>query len=237
MAFFTTFTYYRQGKPPVIAGTQLAEFVRAFDRLGIASIYGSLAVTLKFGSAIDADDRPAIWVENIGSGIATTREIRWDVAKRCGALSELADSIAGLDEPIHRGHLDLGVAVTEVCNAVQRIGSPENTVDLTLDSWSLEIGPCFTRSLSADDSCLAGWIGLNLSGYGYLYPWTLAELVKRAEREPAIQKLMDLCNQTWPVEASAPRRADIRIRRKMGNLWPYPSLNEPLGWYWGISET
>jgi hypothetical protein len=90
--------------------------------------------------------------------------------------------------------------------------------------------------LAADDTFHVGWIGINLSGYGYLYPWTFADLVHRADQEPAIGKMTALCRDVWPVIHSKPSWRQRRARRKMGELWPYPSTAMPLDWYWGLGE-
>ncbi|HET6881969.1 MAG TPA: hypothetical protein VFI31_17515 [Pirellulales bacterium] len=236
MAFFTTLKFYRPTAPASVSGEALAAFIGAFDKLGVASVYGKLSVDLKFGKAIDADKKPAHWLEPIGNGIATTAEIRWDVSARCGSLEDVIGLIKDRREPLYRAYVQLGNAVDEVTSGVQRIGSPENEVSLTLDSWSLELGPIHTSSLSVDDSIFVGWMSLNLSGYGYLYPWSFVDLVRRAEAVSAIAKVTSLCRATWPVTTGKPGRRERYARNKMGDLWPYPSKEMPLDWYWGLSE-
>ena len=119
----------------------------------------------------------------------------------------------------------------------KRVNSPDNETDLTLDSWSLEMGPIESYDLSSAHRFLVGWISVNLSGYGYLYPWTLTELRARAEALPEVEHVAELCRSMWPVPAESPGLRRKWGRRQMGELWPYPETNLPMDWYWGLHET
>jgi hypothetical protein len=110
-------------------------------------------------------------------------------------------------------------------------------VDLYLDQWFMEIGPIISCDLGSEDLFHVGWLSVSLSGYGYLYPWTFAELVQRAEGDSSIRRVTELCRATWPVEAGRRDRRQKTLRKRMGDLWPYPEIDRPWDWYWGLSES
>src|SRR5262249_21460578 len=145
---------------------------------------------------------------------------------------EVPDALEGYDRPLYRALIQLGKATTHIRRHMGRVGSPENEVDLRLTDWSLEIGPMASFDLGSEDLFQVGWISVGLSGYGYLYPWTFAELVRRAEDHPAIRQMTELCRATWPVRSGRPDRQTKRLRKQMGELWPYREIDRPWGWYW-----
>jgi hypothetical protein len=49
--------------------------------------------------------------------------------------------------------------------------------------------------------------------------------------------MTELCRATWPVAPERPDRRQKKARRQMGDLWPYPKLDRPWDWYWGLSES
>ncbi len=84
---------------------------------------------------------------------------------------------------------------------------------------------------------MVGWIAVNLDGPGYLFPWSFRDLVDRAEAIAPVRELMSLCRRTWPVAPGEPDRRVIEARRMMGELWPYPRLDGPWDWSWGLGES
>jgi hypothetical protein len=101
----------------------------------------------------------------------------------------------------------------------------------------MEIGPILSCDLGCEAPFHVGWVSVSLSGYGYLYPWSFAELVQRAEGHPAIGRMTDLCRATWPVDAGRPDQQLKKLRKQMGDLWPYPKIDRPWDWYWGLCES
>lgn len=237
MSFYSSLMFYRPTEPPVVTGQSLAAFVRAFDNLGVAEGNGLIGAQLKFGERIDQDEKPAIWEIPVVDCVFQTAEIEWDFTPNCQSLSELASELTGKHESVYRGHLFFNNATGEICQQLQRRDSPENKIDLTLDGWSMEIGPIESVSLSSERTFTVGWMSVNISGWGYLFPWTTAELVERAERLPRIRRVMELCRETWPVSRSPPSCRERVARRRMGELWPYPRRDLPWDWYWGVHET
>ena len=131
----------------------------------------------------------------------------------------------------------LGGATDEIINHLQRINSPENAIDLSLDGWSLELGPIELGSLSDDESLHVGWIAVSISGQGYIYPWTSMQLVARAEAHPRLQALAALCRAAWPVSPDKPIGRVRRARAKYKGIWAYTDHGLPWNWYWGVDET
>jgi hypothetical protein len=238
MSFYTSLLYYRPTPPPIITGPDLAAFVRAFDQLAVSTENGPYTLQIKFGKAIDQDDKPAHWMQPMrdAPGISTLAEIDWDIDKFCGSLEEDATQIGSHEQPIYRGFLSLGSVVENVGKDLRRAPCADNDQELCFDDWNMTIGPVQCSSLQGKQFSV-GWIALKLSGYGYLFPWTFAHLVRRAERNPTLQKVTRLLQETWPVPAKAPLPEHVAERKMMGELWPYPDLDRPWDWYWGLRET
>jgi hypothetical protein len=234
MSFYTVLHFYRPRTPPVITGAALAKFVRAVDRLHVSEVKYPQTVQVKFGKAIDQDEEPSTWSEQVNRGICVSKEIEWDVAIQCESLRAVSEGLVSHNRPVYRAFIELGSATTDIFQHLARVNSPENNVDLTLDSWSLEIGPVISAALDSEVQFHIGWISVNLSGYGYLYPWTPAELVERAEKHSGIRQVMELCKKTWPVEPKRPDLHHTKMREQMGDLWPYSEIDVPWDWYWGI---
>ena len=236
MSFYTSLHFVRSTPPPRVTGTSLAEFIRKFNGLDVADDNGSLLAKIKFGERIDQDKKPTIWREPINAVIATLKEIEWDIEKEFHSIPEMADALARHHGNVYRAFISLGGAKAEVCRPLQRLNSPENKVDLTLDTWSFEIGPVKSSSLNSIP-LFAGWMAVKLSGSGYLFPWTFADLHERAEAHPDIRRVMDLCRSKWPVAPEQPDRGLQKLRRKMAKFWPFAQIDIPRNWYWGLSET
>jgi hypothetical protein len=237
MSFDTTLQYYRPTEPPRVTGADLARFVRGFHDLKLVDEDGRRTVQVKFGEAIDQDERPTSWNEPVNNVVSVSREIEWDLNDRCESLQAAADWLAEHPRPVYRAYLDLGLATDEVFEHLRRIDSPENDVNLLLDSWSLEIGPVESHDIEAQRVFHVGWISVEISGHGYLYPWTFAELVQRAEDHPSLRRLTEFCRTVWPVRPLRPNGWTRRGRKRMGELWPYRELDRPWDWFWGLCES
>jgi len=239
MAFFTSLFCYRPTAPPLVTGLDLAAFVRAFHDLHLTKApYSPLTCQLKFGRSIDQDENASSWLKwLLPPVISTTEEIAWDVSDPALSLPQLAERLTNHTQPIYRCYLDLGPAAGEIIGNLARVHSPENEIDLCLDEWSLEFGPIDTCQLGGDVAFRVGWIKVGIAGNGYLYPWSFRDLVERAERVAGMCELLNLCKRLWPVESKPPTRKQVKGRKRMGELWPYPRLDLPLDWYWGLQET
>jgi hypothetical protein len=220
----------------VITGASLAEFLLSFEHLQVSKTPGSVSANVKFGKAIDTDEKPTVWEEPVNEYVSVTQSLQWDLEIKRESLGALASAIGKHNKTIYRAFIQLGAVVSPICRSLTRMPSPENKLGLTLDSWSLEIGPIMSGSLESEQPFFVGWISLSLSGNGYLFPWTFAELFQRATVNPAIQQVTELCKATWPVEAKRPDRRIQKFRQQMGELWPYAETDLPWDWYWGVSE-
>ena len=110
MSFFTTLHFYRPRKPPRVTGESLAEFMLAFNALGVSNVPLPVQLRLKFGKAIDKDDKPSSWLEHLGMGIHETNEIKWDLNAKCASLLEVADALGRHKKAIYRAYVELGAA-------------------------------------------------------------------------------------------------------------------------------
>ncbi len=237
MSSYTSLDFYRPTAPPIITGEQLARFVRAFAKLGVSTDGYPMTIELKFGKAIDQDEKPSLEYEQVYKTIWAPKESDLDLEEERRSLKSVSSVLSGKKKTIYRAFIGLGAATKEIFDHLARIKSPENETDLTLDSWSLQIDPIMSSSLGSDDQFFVGWISVGISGYGYLYPWTPADLVRRAESHPGIRKVKMLCQKTWPVESGEPNQQVKKLRKRMGALWPYDRVDIQWDWYWGIEET
>ena len=166
------------------------------------------------------------------------REIEWDIDDlQPHGLEEIIDTLRGDVRRVYRAHLSIGTPVDSLLQPITRLNSPENDRDFTPDTLSISIGPVKVASLGSDDIAHVGWISVNLSGYGYLYPWTIREVVDRLEATPEIRRLADLCRTFWPVPPAPPRAEVVAARGEMGDLWPYDQADKEWDWYWGVQES
>lgn len=233
MGFCSSLLLYRPTPPPVITGRALATFMQRFLDIELTDTTRSRStLNLKFGNAIDQDAEPSWWIAPTASEyIGTIVDIDWDIEQHALPIMESLEIISQFDTPIYRGYIGLGAAVDEKVNSLRRQRSPENNEDFMPDSWAIEIGPVES---GRDGEFVVGWIALGLSGNGYLFPWTLRELVNRAEGVQEIEQLMRLCRDVWPVEPEAVGLDVQSKREQMGPYWPYDELDRHWDWYWGL---
>jgi hypothetical protein len=246
MSFYTTLAFYRPSAPPQITATDLAGFVASFAALGVADDRkgARFGFEVRFGTSIDQDDKPTDWHEPVletpsGGGIYATRTIAYDAQNaELRSLSDLGGALSALGRrKIYRANLSLGPVVRPVYEGLRREATAENEVSLSLDSWSLEVGPILSYDLATEEPYHVGWVAVQVGGYGYLYPWTFYDLITRAEAISPLQALTDLCRRTWPVAPGPPPRKVVKVRKAMGDLWPYPRADQPWEWSWGLQET
>jgi hypothetical protein len=237
MSFYTSLKFYRPTKPPRITGDEMSRFVADIRKSGVLTDSGLQSAESKFGDSIDQDNRATTWEDDSGP-LATVRGIEWDVELDApGGLQGIIDTLADDNRPIYRASLTLGMPTDAVLEPITRRGSPENEIDLTPDTLSIEAGPVEVYDLNSEGPFRVGWIGINLHGYGYLYPRTFRDLRDRLMASEAIGKLTELCRSTWPVPPTRPNWFERRKRRRMKDLWPYSTIDLPWDWYWGLAES
>jgi len=199
---------------------------------------GFFDANVKFGEAIDRDDRPTNWEKPAEeSGVVwTTCEIDWDIRESAREIGPILQSLRSVDESIYRASIALGNASDAACRDVHRESCPADDRAPTLDSWSLALGPVDVCSLRRDRAAPVGWMELSLHGYGYLYPWTFRDLVERARESKEIAEAVAACSSLWPVSAAAPTKIERAARASLEELWPYDGTDIPLDWHWGLQE-
>jgi hypothetical protein len=235
---YTSLQYYRPRTPPAVTADNLSRFIAALRDTRALTDSGLFCLQVKFGQSIDQDEKDANWLENIADGIATTNEVQWDInVPNPSGLQEMIDRLAGDQRRVYRAYIDLGTPTDEVLKPITRTNSPENEVDFCPDSISIELGPVHLHTLASDQPALVGWISIHVSGYGYLYPWTLRDTVARLESTPATRHIMDACRSFWPVSSPPPDAEILKLRRQVPELWPYEDYAKPWDWYWGVNES
>ena len=121
-----------------------------------------------------------------------------------------------------------------VRGALTREPCEKNSVGFHPDGLALEIGPIsiFDYDANADVQC--GWLSLNFSGPGYLYPWTRRDLLTKLESNLLVQNAAELCRATWPIAQSPVQSVFVEMRRRFKTLWNYEDPAKPWDWYWGV---
>jgi hypothetical protein len=237
MSFYIALIYYRPRKPPIVTANDLATVVARLAETGKLKPSGMYGAKVKFGDSIDADDRETTLYEPQETGVILVGEIEWDL--NCCSLTsveEVIKSLFGNHNRIYRALIFLGTPTPDVLEPVSRVNSPENTHDFVPYDLSLEIGPIIAGDMATEELIQVGWISLNLSGSGYLYPWSLTEAVRRASSSESIRELTDVVRTMWPVSAAAPEAEIVELRRRIPDVWPYEA-DRPWDWYWGAHET
>lgn len=241
MGFYSSLIFYRPTPPPFVTGARLAEFIDRFDALGVIKGGQWRAVKVKYGTAIDQNDRrlnePEEIVEEEHCSISTIREqsldVNWnndeDQADRTPPTSR------GDARSVYRAFVSLGSAHQALFDAL-RFDTPKNGDSFAPSSWSLELGVISTEALGGDEAFHVGWIGVSLSGNGYCFPRTMREIVDLARAQSDVQRVERLCREFWPVAPQAPSKHQQALRKKMGGLWPYDRVDLPLDWSWTLSE-
>ena len=161
MSFFTSLKFVRPRKPPVVTGAALSTFLQQFFALEVVEPKRSLqqrALQLRFGAAIDQDDRPPHFEEPEGdSGIVSAvRSITWDVDESPASVEELLAILKKELRPIYRAYVDLGPLPRWLFEYLAGPNGPIPEGHLALDSWSLEIGPIKSHGLSSEVLWQAG---------------------------------------------------------------------------------
>jgi len=238
MSFFTSLTYYRPCEPPTITANDLARFIKEIHDAGVLTDRGLYWLYVRFGESIDQDESPASSAEDADSQMSIMSQIEWDLDLSCAdGISEIIDSLSGDNRRVYRARIALGAPVVTVLKPITRTDSPENECDFCPDSISIEVGPIEIYKLGCDFRAFVGWIGISLSGYGYLFPWTFRDVLDRIERSPEIQRIAGLCRSFWPVPLRPIEDRIITVRKELGQLWPYENFARDWDWYWGVQES
>lgn len=237
MSFYTSLVFYRPRTPPAVTAANLARFIAAIHETGVFTDRGFQSLGVKFGRAIDQDELGTTWEEEIAPRLVTVREIEWDIhLDRCDTVRQVIDPLESDGRTIYRASVSLGMPTDAVLDPITRKNSPENDCNYEPDSLSIEVGPIEIFDLKSEAPALCGWIGLSLTGYGYLFPWTFRDVVERLDANAEVGKLTALCRSHWPVPSTKPEAAIVKARRQLGTVWPYDT-GKPWDWYWGVQES
>ena len=234
MSFSAELKLYRPTPPPRITADDLARFVGRIRETDALSDSGLLGVQTKFGTSVDGDDKLSHWVEMRNSCSGVIGEIDWDIDEQCKSIQQIVGVLSGDARTIYRASIHLGTPVDEVLRPITRTNSPENEIDFYPDTLSIEVGP--VEIYSFEERLHVGWVSVGIGGGGYLFPWSLAEVVRKLESTPKIARIAETCRTFWPIAPSAPERRIVKLRKQFTPLWPYPEFDKPWDWFWGVAE-
>jgi hypothetical protein len=218
MSFYTSFFCCRAGPAPSrFTPRDLAGFLRQFAR--IEACEGAVDIlNLKFGDSIDRDAEPAVYeVPTAHPMITVVENIEWDVELTFPTLSDAANELDRFDRSVYRALIELGGASAGVCRLFERPECEENDRSLALNDWWLEVGPVESCLLDGT-TMFAGWMKIGISGYGYPYPWTFADLIKKAESSSEMVAVRALCREAWPASQKPISQEVIDARKTAGEL-------------------
>ncbi len=235
MCAFTSAKFYRPRKPPIITGEDIVGFSAYMTDIGILKS-SKINLQLRYGKAIDQDDKADSWTKPVGDGtLGVVEEIEWDIVKYCLSRVEAEKLLAKNKKPIYRGHITLGGLSKEVADFVNQ---PSRRADdrLGLDTLSIHLGPVTQLDIENQFSYEVGWMSLSLSGYGSIYPIPREEFVGRLVSCPPVHSSMEFCRTRWPVPPEQPAPEVVQLRRQMGDLWIGEDYESPWDWRWGIES-
>lgn len=236
MSFYTVLHFVRPTAPPLVTGRDLAGFVREVAALRLTEPGNGFDFSVRFGRRIDLDRKPIVQTRRLSACVSTHRFIDWDMEEHHADLAGVCDALAGQSRTIYRAHVGFGFLRDEIYAALSRAGSPENTIDLRIDSLGITIEPIRLECLGSAHDQFAGWMSLDVSGPGCIWPWTLPDLIRRAEGVAGLRRAMDVCRRTFPVVPRRPSWWVRRARRRALAFWPCDDVNAPLDWSWGVTE-
>jgi len=240
MSFYTSLNYFRPQPPPRVTTRELAAVIQKIYATGAFTSHMLSGIRVKFGRSIDKDARGTIEEIPTGTpGVYSVRSIEFDInhdGKSCPAMiAELNQS----DSLIYRAEVQFGSVKKPISSLFTRTGSPENSVELCLWDFALHFGPVYAGMLGEDKSRHVGWMGLSLSGNGYLFPWKRAEVLKRAEHSAELQQLAQICSDAWPIDPHTRRKITnvgnllARTRKALGKQ----DVNTLTAWQWDVHES
>lgn len=250
MSFYTSLHFYRPTAPPIVTGPALAKFLRDLNGTGVIGEFGGDLLKVKFGAAIDQDDRSE-WIDTPVPGVPdvySVSSIEYDLELDRVGLDAMCRALEEHDRPIYRASVLLGIARGDIIAALRTTRPDNDDYNLCLWDVGVSLRPVSIGTLDSEEF-VVGWMSVSLSGQGYLFPWTPRDLTSRAEQLPPLRPVMDLCRRRWPVEANATAKvlerltAGLRVhrtrrtRKQMAELWPYEDLDRPWDWFWGVDET
>ncbi len=238
MSFHTGVMLYRPCRPPPMTADDLGRFIMEIRDAGVLTDDGFQVLQVRFGDSIDQDEKGITCEEDIAWGISTLSTIEWDLNLSCmGSVRQLVGALAGDKRRVYRAFVSLGTPTDAVLQPITRTNSPENDTDFCPDSLDIEVGPIEAYDLGGDVRAFVGWVAIFLSGYGYLYPWTLRDVVDRLQDAPEIQRIAQICRSFWPVPAERLEDRVVEGRKQLGGLWPYEDIYKQWDWYWGVRES
>lgn len=202
MSFYSGIEYTLHAPAPVVTADRLAAFLRAFAALDISDNH-LLSARVRCGGPIDASDENGLDEEVIDPdypGIATFDKLPCEIDEfRVPSLAAAADLVAALKpRTVYRAYIGLGSAPNDLTKRVGRAFA-ENESSFVPHTWGFQIGPIRPGRLDdMQDAAPVGWISLSLSGHGYFWPRTAADIARELNAEPAVQAAMSCIADHWP---------------------------------------
>jgi hypothetical protein len=216
----------------------LAAFVSQAALSGALADNSKLLCELKFGRAVDTDNKMTDVIEWDKAGLSgRVSPYPWDISKEFASVDAMAEALARSSDSIYRAELHLGNLTPTLISQLHRAPSEKNAQELALNSLSLIIGPGHVASLSSESPFFAGWLAFSFSGYGYFYPRPFTETVTIAEAIPTVRNLTVACRTIWPPSLTRPKRAEVAARRQHADMWLNKPFDLPHDWFWFTSET
>jgi hypothetical protein len=236
MSFWSSLSFVRTARPPVVAAAAIGDFVRDLAATGAIVGNEKSQCQIKYGSRVDIDRRPTEVIEWSGM-LGTIREYPWDRSDEFTSLTAMADALATDCRKTYRAYLDLGEWHPDIVTALTREPSEDNCDPLCLHRASFSVGPVAASGLACEREEFVGWMRLTFSGPGYFFPWTQRQARERAQEVGLGRRLVEVCRAAWPVSPMPVPAAVIARRQRLGELWLYRDLDLPEDWLWFGAES
>ena len=237
MSFFTSLMYTYPVGSPIVKAQQLAAFVARFRTLGVSE--QTPVMTLELSSSLGELEEDTRESSGEASIARDANQAKWVVSKYLDSFDAICEEIDKFQAPIGRAYIALGNSLELLSLSDLAIPDDPEEIDgkFCPDGWSLQVGPVEARCLDNESTYRVGGMAVSFFGSGYLYPWTLPKLRLRLESDSRVAAVMSLCKEVWPVKSFIPDGHKKRLRKEMGDLWPYPESDGPNDWFWTMAET
>jgi hypothetical protein len=216
----------------------LSRFIVAIRDARLLTDSGFQSFKVKFGQSIDQNADDITRYECTLAEMVILHDIEWDIdVSNPRGIQEIIDLAMRDERRIYRAAIELGYPIDDVVEPITRKNSPENKTDFYPDTLSIQVGPIYSYNLESNHAQQAGWIAVGISGAGYLYPWTLNDVIERLEKSPHIRRIMEACRAFWPVADPKPELSIAKVQRHSADFGPYEEVGKPCDWHWCVAES
>lgn len=235
MSFWTEFLLFHPGPFPVVTCADLARLWR-LTRAGGLEARHSPSCRIAFGRMTRDNEPLDRWEgDMIRHCVEGHCDIQCEPSPHTTDDSILRSLDQHADQSVYRAHLTLGRLSREAVDRLH-VRDARNAEAVALHTVGFSVDLVQIHDLDSDDVFVPSLMALSVSGQGYCYPRTAAEVLAALRAEPQVRSLEQIVQSIWPVTPTPASPEEKAERRAMGRLW-LESPDRPRGWAWGYSSS